>query len=106
MLYNTGDPTAFNGRNPILDIRDVAPYLRYLPDYPLPLAAAYPVFLWSRTIRGIHVEHTAATKDIFEVKQAVEDRRDDLRQLIITYHLSTENIHRYKPEEYEKIFNH
>lgn len=106
MLYNTGDPTAFNGRNPILDIRDVAPYLHYLPDYQLPLAAAYPVFFWSRKIHGVRVQHTADIKEILEVKQAVEARRQDLRQLIITYHLSTENIQRYQPEEYEKIFSH
>lgn len=106
MLYNTGDPTTFTGRNPILDINDVAPYLHYLPDYQLPLGAAYPVFLWNRKIHGVRVQHTADTKDIFEVKQAVEARRNDLRQLIITYHLSTDNIQRYQPEDYEKIFSH
>ena len=48
MIYNTGDPNKFNERNPILDIRDVQPYLRYLADYELPLAAAYPTFRWIR----------------------------------------------------------
>ena len=37
MVYNTGDPRRFAERNPILDIRDVKPYVRHLADYPLPL---------------------------------------------------------------------
>ena len=44
MMYNTGNITKFEGSNPILDMKDVKPYLRYLPDYDLPLATAYPVF--------------------------------------------------------------
>ena len=44
MVYNTGDITDLNCRKPILDLRDVEPYLRYLPHYKLPLATAYPVF--------------------------------------------------------------
>lgn len=47
MLYNTGDfRDAKTDHNPILDVRDVEPYLRYLSDYPLPLCAAYPNFRW------------------------------------------------------------
>ena len=106
MLYNTGDPQHADTRNPILDIRDVKPYVRYLKDYPLPLGAAYPVFLWQRDIHGVHLHHQADMKDIIAVKQAVEQERDDLKQLIITYHLSTENIHRYTPNDYEKIYHH
>lgn len=106
MLYNTGDPQHADTRNPILDIRDVKPYVRYLKDYPLPLGTAYPVFLWQRDIHGVHLHHQADMKDIIAVKQAVEQERDDLKQLIITYHLSTENIHRYTPNDYEKIYHH
>ncbi len=32
MIYNTGDLLRFNERNPILDLRDVKPYLRHLAD--------------------------------------------------------------------------
>jgi len=106
MLYNTGDPNRAHERNPILDPHDVAPYLRYLPDYPLPLAAAYPVFAWQRTIQGIHVEHTVEAGVILDVKQAVEQRRPDLKQLIITYDLSQTSINRYTPDDYEKIYHH
>lgn len=106
MLYNTGDPQKFDERNPILDIRDVAPYLSHLSDYPLPLAAAYPVFQWSRTIYGVRVEHTADADEVLRVKQAVERQRPELRRCILTYHLDKENIQRYKPESYEKIYHH
>ena len=40
MVYNTGNPLKWQERNPILDYRDVYPYLSRLDDYPLPLATA------------------------------------------------------------------
>ena len=46
MVYNTGNVSNPNGRNPILSIEDVAPFLKKLNDYPLPLCAAYPIFDW------------------------------------------------------------
>ena len=106
MLYNTGDPLKFQERNPILDIRDVQPYLRYLSDYPVPLAAAYPVFCWQRTIYGVHIEHTVEASEILRVKQAVEQKRPELRHTIITYHLDNENINQYNTKEYEAIYRH
>jgi hypothetical protein len=106
MIYNTGDPRKFEERNPILDIRDVQPYLRFLNDYPLPLAAAYPVYSWLRIINGVHIEHTVEAEEILRVKQAVEQKRQNLSRSIITYHLDKENINRYKPETYEEIYHH
>ena len=106
MLYNTGHPMKFMERNPILDIRDVAPYLRYLEDYDLPLAAAYPVFLWHRIIQGVDIEHVATAEEILKVKSAVEKEREELKRCILTYDLATDNINRYKPETYEKIYSH
>ena len=106
MLYNTGDPRKWTERNPILDIRDVAPYLKRLDDYPLPLSAAYPVFSWLRIINGIHLEHTVEAEEILKVKRAVEKEREGLKRSIITYHLEKENINRYKPETYEEIYHH
>ena len=106
MLYNTGDPLKFQERNPVLDIRDVQPYLRYLSDYPLPLAAAYPVFCWQRTIYGVHIEHTVEASEILRVKQAVEQKRPELRHTIITYHLDNENITKYNTKEYEDTYRH
>ena len=106
MLYNTGDPRRFMERNPVLDLRDVQPYQRHLGDYSLPLAAAYPVYRWVRHIHGVRVEHTVDSTEILQVKQAVEQQRLALSRTIITYHLDKENIERYKPDTYEKIYSH
>ena len=106
MIYNTGDPNKWQERNPILDYRDVYPYLKRLDKYPLPLAAAYPVFQWVRDIQGVRVEHTVEAEEILKVKQAMEQERKDLSRSIITYHLDKDNINRYKPETYEEIYHH
>ena len=106
MVYNTGDPQRFMERNPILDLRDVKPYLRWLDDYALPLAAAYPVFSWQRTIHNVEVSHTVSSDEILRVKQFIEETSPRLRHSIITYHLDNENIKRYKPDTYEKIYHH
>jgi len=106
MLYNTGAPRKWTERNPILDIRDVSPYLKRLDDYPLPLAAAYPVYSWLRVIQGVNVVHTVEAAEILQVKEAVEKKRQGLKRSIITYHLDKENINRYKPKTYEAIYHH
>ena len=106
MLYNTGNPQKYAERNPILDIRDVMPYISKLDDYALPLATAYPVFLWQRTIYGVHVDHWVEADEILKVKDAVEEKRPELRRTILTYHLDNENIKRYTPETYETIYHH
>ena len=106
MLYNTGDPRRFMERNPVLDRRDVQPDLHYLAEYPLPLAAAYPVYQWVRHIHGVRVEHTVEADEILSVKKAVEQERPELRQAIITYHLDKTNINRYNTDIYEEIYRH
>jgi hypothetical protein len=106
MIYNTGDPRNFAERNPILDIRDVMPYVKRLDDFPLPLAAAYPVYQWIREIHSVRVEHTVEAEEILRVKKAVEKERPDLSRTIITYHLDKDNINRYKPKTYEEIYYH
>ena len=106
MIYNTGDPRKWEERNPILDFRDVEPYLRRLEGYSLPLAAAYPVFQWTYTIQGVRVDRTVEAEEILRVKRAMESERSDLSRQIITYHLDKDNIERYKPETYEEIYHH
>ena len=106
MIYNTGDPRKWEERNPILDYRDVYPYLKKLNQYALPLAAAYPVFQWVRDIHGVRVEHTVESEEILRVKAAMEKERKNLKNAIITYHLDKDNINRYKPETYEEIYHH
>ena len=106
MVYNTGNPLKWQERNPILDYRDVYPYLSRLNDYPLPLATAYPVYQWIRNIQNVRVEHTVEAEEILKVKHAMEKERPGLSRSIITYHLETDNINRYKPETYEEIYHH
>ena len=106
MVYNTGNPLKWQERNPILDYRDVYPYLSRLDDYPLPLATAYPVYQWIRNIQNVRVEHTVEAEEILKVKHAMEKERPGLSRSIITYHLETDNINRYKPETYEEIYHH
>ena len=106
MIYNTGDPRKWQERNPILDYRDVYPYLKHLDKYPLQLAAAYPVFVWVRDIQGLRVEHFVEAEEIIKVKKAMEKERKDLSRSIITYHLDEDNLKRYKPETYEEIYHH
>ena len=106
MVYNTGDPRKWQERNPILDYRDVYPYLKHLEQYALPMAVAYPVYQWVRYIDNVRVEHTVEADVILKVKQAMEKERKNLSNSIITYHLDKDNINRYKPETYEEIYHH
>lgn len=106
MVYNTGDPRKWQARNPILDYRDVYPYLSNLSQYQLPLATAYPVYQWIRNIQNVRVEHSVGADEIIKVKTALEKERPSLSRTIITYHLDTDNINRYKTETYEEIYRH
>ena len=106
MVYNTGDPRKSEEHNPILDYRDVYPYLNHLDSYPLPLATAYPVFRWLRMVYGVRYEYTVEAEEVLRVKKAIEKERSDLSRLIITYHLDKDNIDRYNPNTYEEIYHH
>ena len=106
MVYNTGDPRKWQERNPILDYRDVYPYLNKLAQYQLPLAAAYPVYQWIRNIQNVRIEHTVEAAELLKVKKALEKERPCLSKAVITYHLETDNINRYKTETYEEIYHH
>ena len=124
MMYNTGDFTDLKCEKPILDMRDAAPYLRYIGGYGLPVASAYPIFGWRILFRGgryvgiMHrddylpvlpgdsiVTRTPDINDILEAARAVSARRADADSEIILFDLSGQNITRYKPDDYEKIFN-
>ena len=106
MVYNTGDPRKWQERNPILDYRDVYPYLNKLAQYQLPLAAAYPVYQWIRNIQNVRIEHTVEATELLKVKKTLEKERPSLSKAVITYHLETDNINRYKTETYEEIYHH
>lgn len=123
MVYNTGDVTRFSKQKPILDLRDVRPYLHDLPDYALPLSAAYPLFTWRvlfRAGRYVGIMHgdddlpvlpgdTIVTRqpslqDILQTQQAIEDVRADADREVILYDISEKNITRFNSKDYEKIY--
>lgn len=91
MIYNTGNVANPNGRNPILSIEDVAPFLKKLNDYPLPLCAAYPIFDW------VALYGNAAPSQPPPTGKETAERRGSLRYLL--YGHSLEDTTLYKPLE-------
>lgn len=124
MVYNTADPRKLTDHNPILDIRDVQPYIARLKGYPLPLATAYPLFEWRMLFNGTRFNRflygerptlrlttdtivcwRSEVSEILRAKAAIEKRRADASHLIILYHLDKQFISNYSSEDYEKILN-
>lgn len=123
MMYNTGDFTDLECSKPILDMDDAAPYMSRLASYNLPLASAYPLFSWRILFRGsryvgiMHadddlpvlagdsiVERRVELDDIMRAKDAVSRKRADANGEILLFDMSNQNITRFKPEDYEKIY--
>lgn len=123
MMYNTGDFTDIECRKPILDMNDVAPYLSALSDYGLPLVTAYPIFSWrilfrrNRYVGIMHsddelpvlpgdsiVERQTGLDDLLKARDAVSRKRPDANDEIILFDMNNQNITRFKPEDYEKIY--
>lgn len=123
MMYNTGDFTDLECSKPILDMDDAAPYMSSLASYNLPLASAYPLFSWRILFRGsryvgiMHadddlpvlsgdsiVERRVELDDIMRAKDAVSRKRADANGEILLFDMSNQNITRFKPEDYEKIY--
>jgi len=123
MMYNTGDVTKLSVRKPILDIKDVMPYMRYLRGYGMDLSTAYPLFNWHVLFRGgkyVGIMHgdddlpvlpgdSIAVRqpdlgDILRAKKAVDDARHDANQEIILYDLSHKNIKRFSDDDFKKIY--
>ena len=91
MIYNTGNVADPKGRNPILSIEDVAPFLKKLDNYPLPLCAAYPIFDW------VALYGNKAPSQPSPVGEETAERRGSLRYLL--YGHSLEDTTLYKPLE-------
>ena len=125
MMYNTGDARQLDCRKPILDMRDAAPYIQHLDSYPLPLAAAYPLFRWRILFRDkkfvgiMHADEDFPVlpddsivirqpemADIMEAVRAVSHHNRDINDEVILFDLGTDNIKRFKPEDYEQIYRH
>ena len=124
MLYNTGDFRDIQCEKPILDNKDVKPYLRFLKRYALPMNAAYPIFRWQLLFRKgnfvgiIHgkdeypilptdtvVMRKVTLTDLQEVQHSIENVRPELHNEIILFDANTHNITQYLPAEYEKMYH-
>ncbi len=123
MMYNTGDVTKLAVRKPILDIKDVMPYVRYLRGYGLDLSTAYPLFTWHVLFRGgkyVGIMHgdddlpvlpgdSVAVRqpdlsDILKAKKAVDDARSSANHEIILYDLNQKNIKRFSYDNFKTIY--
>jgi hypothetical protein len=124
MMYNTGDFTDFNCKRPILDMKDVAPYLKHIGRYGLSLSAAYPIFSWKLLFRGrrfigiIHqngelpvlptdtvVTRTPSVADILAAKNALNNINKNINKEIILFDLNSYNVKRFKQNDYKKIYS-
>lgn len=124
MVYNTGDVTKKSVEKPILDIKDVKPYMRYLKNYRLKLSAAYPFFSWKVLFRGdkyVGIMHSdddlpvlpgdnivirqPEMEDIGQAQKAINAARKDVNDEIILYDLSDRNIRRFASGYIERIYN-
>ena len=125
MMYNTGDVKQLSCQKPILDMKDVAPYIQHLASYPLPLSAAYPLFSWRILFREgkfVGIMHAdddfpvlpsdsivirkPEMSDIMEAVRSINHQDEDINSEVILFDLNTDNIKRFNSEDYEKIFNH
>lgn len=124
MIYNTGDLCSIGKEKPILDPKDVKPYLKYLKGYPLPLATAYPIYRWDLLFRNgkfvdivydtvdtpilqsdTVVVRQPSVDDILMSRSAVEELRPDCANEIILFDLNNYNIKRYDHKTFESFYN-
>lgn len=125
MMYNTGDFTQLSCEHPILDMRDVKPYLPALRRYKLPLSTAYPLYRWKivfRNGRYVGILHTddelpvlpgdsivirqPELNEIIEAKEAVSRQNAKANDEVILFDLNNSNITRFKHKDYEEILDH
>ena len=125
MMYNTGDFTLLSCEHPILDMRDVKPYLPALRRYKLPLSTAYPLYRWKivfRNGRYVGILHTdnelpvlpgdsivirqPELNEILEAKEAVNHQNAKANDEVILFDLNNSNITRFKHKDYEEILDH
>ena len=124
MMYNTGDFTQLSCEHPILDMRDVRPFLPALRRYKLPLSTAYPLYRWRivfRNGRYVGILHTddelpvlpgdsivirqPELQEILEAKKAVSQHNAHANDEVILFDLNQTNITRFKHTDYEEILD-
>ncbi len=122
MLYNTGNLRSANTENSILDIDDIAPYLK-ARNYPFPLDYAYPTFGWGVVFNEGRFSHLVTNYDtvelgqgetmrverptvaeILEVKSRVTKAFGKPCQSNIIYHLDSNQLNNYTDDEINEIF--
>lgn len=125
MMYNTGDAKQLKCQKPILDMKDVAPYIQHLGSYSFPLSAAYPLFSWSILFRGdkfVGIMHTdddlpilpgdsivtrkPEMTDIMEAVKSINNQNKDINNEVILFDLNSQNIKRFNSKDYERIYQH
>lgn len=57
MPYNAGQVTDYYCNNPILDFKDVKPYIKFIKNYQLPICVAYPNFKWQLQFRNKRLQN-------------------------------------------------
>ena len=124
MVYNTGDFTRRSCEHPILDMRDINPYLDYLSDYSLPLTAAYPLFAYRIAFRGNHylgilhadddlpllpgdtvITRKSTAEEVLQVQKKLMAIRPDINDEVIVFDLSKNHLSYYKSKDYEKVYH-
>jgi hypothetical protein len=112
-------------KKPILDMKDVAPYLHNLSGYKLPLSTAYPLFTWRVLFRGgryVGIMHSdddlpvlpgdsivvrqPELEDISKAQAAVDKAQGKDNDEIILYDLSDKNINRFSYGDFQKIYRY
>ena len=107
------------------NLRIISCQFQHLGSYPLPLSAAYPLFSWRVLFREgkfVGIMHAdddfpvlpndsivirkPEMSDIMEAVRSINHQDEDINSEVILFDLNTDNIKRFKSEDYEKIFNH
>lgn len=107
MLYNTGNfRDAKSNHNPILDTRDVMPYMQYLAKYPLPLCAAYPNFRWqllfaNEEFKGILYGEDLSDTTLYHKVSPI--RYDVIASANISFSMGENSLHLF-PGEHVKVW--
>lgn len=98
MMYNTGDLKNSKQRNPILDKRDVEPYLKYIAGYKLPLCAAYPNFGWQLLYTGDKFRDILYSEDLNDTtlyQRVSDDKYVVISSIDLPNYLSSNSTYTY-----------
>ena len=98
MMYNTGELKNSKQRNPILDKRDVEPYMKYVAGYQLPLCAAYPNFGWQLLYTGDKFRDILYSEDLSDstlYRKVANDKYLIISSIDLPNYLSSNSSYTY-----------